>query len=125
MLNIILLGDAVIASLRKSFERKTPVDQYIHGRMMSLFELYLIVGGMPAAVSSYLNTKNLRRVAEEQNAIIHLYKRGISKYDEQDKLELNEIFDLIHSELNSKNKRFILKNLNEHARFDKYYESFL
>ena len=119
------VGDAVITSLRMSFEQKTPVDQYIHDRMMSLFELYLIVGGMPAAVSAYLNTKNLRRVAEEQNAIIHLYKRDISKYDEQDKLELNEIFDLIPSELNAKNKRFILKNLNEHARFDKYYESFL
>ncbi|MBO6231229.1 MAG: ATP-binding protein [Ruminiclostridium sp.] len=119
------VGDAVITSLRKSFEQRTPVDQYIHDRMMSLFELYLIVGGMPAAVSVYLNTKNLRRVAEEQNAIIHLYKRDISKYDEQDKLELHEIFDLIPSELNAKNKRFILKNLNEHARFDKYYESFL
>ena len=119
------VGDAVITSLRKSSEQKKPVDQYIHERMMSLFELYLIVGGMPAAVSTYLNTKNLRRVAEEQNAIIHLYKRDISKYDEQDKLELNEIFDLIPSELNAKNKRFILKNLNEHARFDKYYDSFL
>ena len=81
--------------------------------------------GMPAAVSTYLETKNLRKVAEEQGAIIRLYRRDISKYDENDRLYLNEIFDLIPSELNAKNKRFILKSLNEHARFDKYYDSFL
>ena len=119
------VGEKVIDSLRSSFEQKTPVDAFIHERMTALFELYLIVGGMPEAVSAYLETKNLRKVADAQNAIIRLYKRDISKYDEKDRLYLNEIFDLIPSELNAKNKRFILKNLNEKARFDKYYNSFL
>lgn len=119
------VGMKVIDALRKSFDGEKPVDGFIHERMIALFELYLIVGGMPAAVSAYLETKNLRRVADEQNAIIRLYKRDISKYDEKDRLYLNEIFDLIPSELNAKNKRFILKNLNEKARFDKYYDSFL
>ena len=119
------VGTKVIDTLRVSFENKKPVDQFIHERMLSLFELYLIVGGMPAAVSSYLETKNLRNVAEEQGAILHLYRRDISKYDEQNRLYLNEIFDLIPSELNSKNKRFIFKNLHDKARFDKYYDSFL
>lgn len=115
----------VIDALRLSYEKHTPVDDFIHRRMMELFELYLIVGGMPAAVAAYVNTKNLRRVAEEQTSIISLYKRDISKYDKNDKLELNEIFDLIPSELNAKNKRFILKNLNENAKFSKYSNSFL
>ena len=119
------VGTKVIDTLRVSFENKKPVDQFIHERMLSLFELYLIVGGMPAAVSSYLETKNLRNVAEEQGAILHLYRRDISKYDEQNRLYLNEIFDLIPSELNAKNKRFVFKNLHDKARFDKYYDSFL
>ena len=119
------VGSKVIDALRNAFEKKEPVDSFLHERMMALFELYLIVGGMPAAVSTYLETKNLRKVAEEQTAIIRLYRRDISKYDENDRLYLNEIFDLIPSELNAKNKRFILKSLNEHARFDKYYDSFL
>ena len=119
------VGSKVIDALRKSFEQKTPVDKFIHERMTALFELYLIVGGMPEAVSIYLKTKNLRNVADAQSAIIRLYKRDISKYDEKDRLYLNEIFDLIPSELNAKNKRFILKSLNEKARFDKYYDSFL
>lgn len=119
------VGSKVIDALRNCFDKKEPVDTFLHERMMALFELYLIVGGMPAAVSIYLETKNLRKVAEEQSAIIRLYRRDISKYDQNDRLYLNEIFDLIPSELNAKNKRFILKSLNEHARFDKYYDSFL
>ena len=119
------VGTKVVDTLRRCFETKEPVDSYVHQRMMQLFELYLIVGGMPAAVSAYLETKNLRRVADEQNAIVRLYRHDISKYDEGNRLYLNEIFDLIPSELNAKNKRFILKNLNENIRFDKYYDSFL
>ena len=119
------VGAKVVEALRDSFVRKKSIDTFIHKRMIALFELYLIVGGMPEAVSAFLETKNLRKVADTQNAIIRLYKRDISKYDEKDRLYLNEIFDLIPSELNSKNKRFILKKLNEKARFDKYYDSFL
>ena len=119
------VGSKVIDALRDSFAQRNPLDSFLHERMTALFELYLIVGGMPAAVSTYLETKNLRKVADEQSAIIRLYRRDISKYDENDRLYLNEIFDLIPSELNAKNKRFILKSLNEHARFDKYYDSFL
>ena len=115
----------VIDAVRKSFENEKPVDSFLHERLMSLFELYLIVGGMPSAVKAYIETKNLRKVAEEQNAIITLYKQDISKYDKKNKLYLNEIFDLIPSELNAKNKRFILKNLNENAKFSKYNNSFL
>ncbi|MBR6410350.1 MAG: ATP-binding protein [Clostridia bacterium] len=119
------VGTNVIQTLRKSFEQKEPVDAFIHKRMIALLELYLIIGGMPEAVSTYLETKNLRKVADAQKAILTLYKRDISKYDEKNRLYLNEIFDLIPSELSSQNKRFILKSLNEKARFDKYYDSFL
>lgn len=119
------VGENVITALKKSFESKTPIDTFLHERMLSLFELYMIVGGMPAAVKSYLDTKNLTTVANEQQAIIELYKQDISKYDKDKKLYLSEIFDLIPSELNAKNKRFILKNLNENAKFSRYDNSFL
>ena len=57
--------------------------------------------------------------------ILSLYKQDISKYDRDRKLYLNEIFDLIPSELSAKNKRFILKNMNEHAKYSRYENSFL
>ena len=115
----------VIDALHKAFEEKQPVDPVIHERMMALFRLYLIVGGMPAAVMKYLESNNLRNVIEEQQAIIALYKKDIARYDPEEKLYLEDNFDLIPSELNSKNKRFILKNLNENFKFSRYSNSFL
>ena len=115
----------VIDALREAFEEKRPVDAVVHERMMALFRLYLVVGGMPAAVMKYLETNNLRDVIGEQQAIIALYKKDIARYDPEEKLYLEDIFDLIPSELNCKNKRFILKNLNDNFKFSRYSNSFL
>lgn len=119
------IGPEVIGHLRECFEQKRPVDDFIHSRMLEAIRLYLIVGGMPAAVQKYLDTNNLRKVYEEQRGILRTYKRDISQYDPARKLLIEEIYDLIPSELNAKNKRFILKKLNEKARFSKYENSFL
>lgn len=119
------VDDRVVDALKHSFDSKTPVDSFIHERMLELVRLYLIVGGMPAAVETFINSHNLYSVLEVQKDIIELYKKDISKYDKEEKLYLNEIFDLIPSELNEKNKRFILKNLNENAKSKKYNNSFL
>ena len=119
------ISDAVIGSLREAWRNRTVVDEFIHGKMMDLFRLYLVVGGMPAAVSEYIETNNLQEVMVVQQDIIRLYKRDIAQYAPQNKLYLEEIFNLIPPELNAKNKRFILKQLNEHAKFDRVENSFL
>ena len=119
------VSEDVIKYLRECYLNKTPVDNFIHQRMLEAVKLYLIVGGMPAAVQKYSDTNNLRSVYVEQRGIIRTYKKDITKYDPNHKLQIEEIYDLIPSELNAKNKRFILKELNEKARFRKYEESFL
>lgn len=119
------VSEQVMERLRTAYELKQPVDDFVHKKIMELFRLYLIVGGMPAAVQKYLDTNNLKDVMMEQQAIIRLYKRDISKYDKDHKLYIDEIFDLIPSELNAKNKRFILKDLNENLKFPRYENSFL
>ena len=101
------VSEKVLDKLKNCFEEKIPVDGLIHDRMMDLFRLYLIVGGMPAAVQRYLDTNNLNEVMQVQKGIIQLYKKDIAGYDPEHKLYLEEIFQLIPSELNSKNKRFI------------------
>lgn len=115
----------IIDSLRNSFESESPVDDFVHGKMMEIFRLYLIVGGMPSAVEKYLDTHNLQMVMEDQQSIIRLYKQDIAKYDPDHKLYIEEIFDRIPAELDAKNKRFILKNLNENMKFSRYENSFL
>ena len=102
-----------------------PVDEVIHDKMMELFRLYLIVGGMPAVVQTYIDANNLKNVIETQKQIIAQYKKDIVKYDPENKLYLEDIFSLIPSELNTKNKRFILKNLNENFKFSRHENSFI
>lgn len=119
------VAQRVIDSLHDAFENRTPVDAFIHERMMELFRLYLIIGGMPSVVARYLASNNLQEVALEQNAILAMYRQDIAKYDPDNKLYLEDIFALIPSELNNKNKRFILKNLNENFKFSRYQNSFL
>ena len=115
----------VVAALRKSWQGRTAVDAFVHGKMMELFRLYLVVGGMPAAVDKYIATHNLQEVLAVQQDIVRLYKRDIAQYDPDNKLYIEEIFNLIPPELNAKNKRFVLKRLNEHAKFGRIENSFL
>ena len=115
----------VITNLRNCFDKRIEVGSVIHDKMMELFRLYLVVGGMPAVVNQYVKTNNMRNVLDEQKNIVQAYKRDIGKYDINNKLYIQEIFDLIPSELNAKNKRFILKNLNENFKFSRYENSFI
>lgn len=119
------VGNNIIDNVRLAWQQKKPVDSFIHGKLMDLFRLYLIVGGMPAVVQKYIDTNNLQEVLNEQQSIIRLYKRDIAKYDKNNKLYLEEIFDMIPAELNAKNKRFILKNLNENIKFSRFENSFI
>ena len=115
----------LIDHIRDSFDNIKPVDSVVHEKMMKVFQLYLIIGGLPAPVWAYVNTNNMQDVALQQLAVINLYKKDISQYDKDKKLLLDEIFDLIPSELNAKNKRFILKELNQNLKFQRYENSFL
>lgn len=119
------VNENVIASLKKSWEEKKHVDDFVHKKMMDVFRLYLIVGGMPAAVMSYKENNNLQDVMASQREIISLYKKDISQYDEKRSLKIKEVFDLIPSELNSKSKRFFIKDINAKARAEMYENEFL
>lgn len=119
------VNEDVIDSLKKSWEEKKYVDDFVHKKMMDVFRLYLIVGGMPAAVMSYKENNNLQDVMASQREIISLYKKDISQYDEKRSLKIKEVFDLIPSELNSKSKRFFIKDINAKARAEMYENEFL
>lgn len=120
------VSENIFETLKDCWKSKSPIDEIVHMQLMKLFRLYLIVGGMPAVVKKYLETNDLRIVLQEQKDIILLYRRDISQYaPERKKLLIRDIFDLIPPELNSKNKRFILKSLHDYAKFETYEDSFV
>ena len=115
----------IIERVRTAWNERNAVDSFVHDKLMELFRLYLVVGGMPAVVNKYLGSHNLHEVMVAQQDIIHLYKRDIAQYDPFHKLNIGEIFDLIPPELNAANKRFILKSLNKNAKYERYSNGFL
>lgn len=101
------LGDEVTDYLRGCFEKRKTVDDSIHRRMLSLFREYVLVGGMPEAVESFISFSDFPKVGEIQKQIIAGYRKDVSKYaPKEQRLLLIEAFDGLPSELNARSKRY-------------------
>ena len=124
--NAIGINDTTIKYLKDCFEKLEPVDEIIHKRMLNAFYYYLICGGMPSVVDTFVKTRNLREVRDEQQNIIRQYKADFIKYENDDKkLKIISIFDSIPAQLNQQNRRFVFTQLDKELKFDRYENSFL
>lgn len=117
--------EETLSLLRESFDNREIVDTFIHQKMLDVFYLYLIIGGMPEAVDVYLKTNDLQQVAKIHDDIIRLYKKDFSKYEKDYKLRLQEIYDSMPGQLNSKSKRFQLNTLGAGMNYDRVVNHFL
>jgi hypothetical protein len=79
--------------------------------MKDLFRKYLLVGGLPDVVNSYLADKNIRTVREIQSEIHDYYTTDASKYDAEQKLKIRRIYSLIPSNLENKKKRVVVQSI--------------
>ena len=117
--------DGTFEQLYTHFKERTPVDDFVHAKMLDVFYLYLIIGGMPEAVSTYIETNDLAQVAQVHNKIIRLYKKDFSKYEHRYKFKLQEIYDAMPGQLDQKNKRFQLNSLGKGISYDRVANDFL
>lgn len=118
------LGTDVINYLKDCFNNLIPVKNFTHDTLIENFYRYLIVGGMPEAVQCYLNTQDLNLVSDIHKKIYRDYKLDFTKYEQEKKLKLINTYDLIPSELDSKNKRYTFSNLEKELKFNRYENSF-
>ena len=120
------VSKATLDMLKDKFETVQPVDEFIHQKLLALFFVYLIVGGMPDAVKTYIATKDIREVDKIQRDIVTQYKEDFSQYESEDKkLKLISVYDIIPAELNKQNKKFVFTMLDKELKFDRYENSFL
>lgn len=125
-LQIYNFTDDLKASLHRSFIERTPVNDVVHERMMRIFNMYLNVGGMPAAVEKFRETRNLEDVIKEHEDIVQQYKMDFTRYEvEEKKPYLTQIYDLIPAELNDKNKRFNFSDLKKGLKFSRSEDNFI
>lgn len=109
------LGDTVtIKLLRESFEKYQPLGDDLNRRMMRDFRLYMLVGGMPKAVSTYIETNNMRLVDEEKRDILRLYESDFLKIDSTGKAAM--LFKSIPSQLEKNASRYQVSSVLENQR---------
>lgn len=109
------LGDTVtIKLLRESFEKYQPLGDDLNRRMMRDFRLYMLVGGMPKAVSTYIETNNMRLVDEEKRDILRLYESDFMKIDSTGKAAM--LFKSIPSQLEKNASRYQVSSVLENQR---------
>lgn len=118
--------ESTFDSLRERFDTHTPVSPAVHSTMMRLLQLYLVVGGMPEVVQRYVDTHDIAQAVQLQRDLLDLYRQDIAKYaEDKDKEKVRAIFDAIPSQLDDKNRRFVLADLSKSARNNRYASSFL
>ena len=117
-----------MSMLRHSFENRLSLAEEHHNHVLDLFRRYLLVGGMPDAVNTYLGTHNIVRVREVQEGIRSLYAADASKYEMEHnkKLLIRRIYEMIPSQMENKKKRIVAQDIRgkEGDRFAKYQDEF-
>ena len=120
------INEVAIVAMRNKFERLEELDESMHKKMMDLFRKFLLVGGLPDAVNSYLAEKNIQSVREIQREIHDYYAADASKYDDERKLMIRRIYDLIPSNMENKKKRVVAQAIeNKRGKtFNDYSDEF-
>ena len=114
----------LISYIRRCFEKREPLERSIHDKAMLLFKQYLLVGGMPQAVETYVKTKNFAKVYETQKDILDLYRSDINKNADSVKRKVERILEELPSQLSRHEKRFRLSSLASGARYRDYESAF-
>lgn len=120
------IGDTTaMPYMRKCFENLTPLGEAVHHRIMNLFRKYILVGGMPQVVETYLTTSDFGDADKKKRDILSLYRKDISKHAGRDRMKVEAVFDTIPSELSKKEKKFNPAAIDKSLRNDDLDSAFL
>lgn len=103
-----------IPLLKKCFENRTSLEDEMNRRLIKDFRLYMLVGGMPKAVSTYIETNNMRLVDEEKRAILKLYEEDFKKIDPSGKASM--LFKAIPAQLEKNASRYSVSSVLKNQR---------
>lgn len=106
--------EPVIQEVKNSYDDKKPVPSFIHTKMLDLFYRYLMIGGLPEAVNTYIKTNDLAATHLVHKAIETYYRKDITKYaSEANRPYIVNAYDLLPSEISGKSKRFVLSKVDK------------
>lgn len=119
-------AEDTVSFVREQFNRQQSLDESLHQRVMSLFREYLLTGGLPDAINSYLAERNIMKLRRIQNEVHRYYGADASRYDAEHKLKIQRVFELIPSNLENKKKRVVVKDIEnkDGKQFSDYQDEF-
>ena len=118
------INEKVVATVKSCFENETVVPDGIHKVMMELLYRYVIVGGLPDVVNTFLETKNIEQTYHVQRSLIAEYEDDMVKYAaDEDKPRIRECFESIPKQLAKDNKKFQYSVVRKGARSAQYIGS--
>lgn len=122
------VGAMAIDAMRESFRKNEGLSGAMHNKMMDLFKKYLIVGGLPKAVSTFVESRNIMEIRSVQTEVHDLYEVDCTKYEEEHnrRLKIRRIYEMVPSNLENKKKRVVIKDIENKSwkRTDNYLEEF-
>ena len=122
------VGATAIEAMRDNFKNNEGLSETIHNKMIDLFKKYLIVGGLPKAVDTFVNSRNIVEIRSVQNEIHDLYEVDCTKYEEEHnrRLKIRRIYEMLPSTLENKKKRMVIRNIENlnWKRTENYLEEF-
>lgn len=107
------IGEEVISHLREQFSKEEPISESLHEKFIDLFKKYLLIGGLPDAVNTFLETINIVAVRAVHDEIYELYKGDASQYDDENLLKIKRIYEMIPSNMENKKKRLHYKDIED------------
>jgi len=107
------VGEYAIEQMRQHFLNNEALPEDLHNKMLDFFRKYLLIGGLPDAVNTFLSEHNMVRVRAVHTDIRTLYRQDAAKYEAEAyrKLKVQRIYDLIPSNLENKKKRVVAKDI--------------
>jgi hypothetical protein len=122
------VGEEAIGIMESKIRQRESLSEALHNKMMDLFKKYLLVGGLPDAVNSFVARKNIVEVRDIQREIHHLYRLDAARYEQesQRKLKIQRIFEMVPSNLENKKKRVVATKIEQkkEARMSDYADEF-
>lgn len=109
-------GQIILDALRTRFLERQVLDENMHTHILNQLCKYLLIGGLPQAVNTYIETSNIHEVRTVHNDIRQYYKADASQYDREHRLVVHRLYDLIPSNMENKKKRVIVKEIEGKGR---------
>lgn len=115
------ITSVILGKIQECMNEVSPVPDALHSRMRQLLLQYTVVGGMPAVVSTFINSHDMGRVLMEQRSIVSSYGEDMVKYaDKKDKPRIRECFESIPRQLSKENKKFQYSTIRKGAKASQY-----